>query len=145
MRDRWKKPGCQKTSSIRPVVSIQHRHMTDRRTDGHTHAYTALARLASRGKNITASETDIFDGDSGTCGWRHNYKVTVQSLVCDGDAAFCQITLDTFYSLCQQADRQWRSKVSGSLCRASMVGPFDFKPKKNKTLLLTTYQIKQPI
>ena len=31
----------------------------------------------------------------------------------------------------REAERQWRSKVSGggSLCRASMVGPFDFKQK----------------
>ena len=42
--DRWKKAFMPKTSSIRPVVSIQYRLVTDGQTDGHvTTAYTALA------------------------------------------------------------------------------------------------------
>jgi len=43
--DRWKEASVPKTSSIRPVVSIQYRLVTDRETDRHrTTACTALAQ-----------------------------------------------------------------------------------------------------
>jgi len=50
--NRWKEASMPKTSSIRPVVSIQYRLVKDEHTDGHmTTAYIAPAKRRAVKKN----------------------------------------------------------------------------------------------